>query len=164
MIQGFLVINGRNTRKVSLSLACIEEEKEEEEEFRRDVTDRISFCNRNGPWFSTQLTLSLTIGLLSFLLFCLLRRREKFKVLYKPRTLLKGNKHPVLTIQSVVGERRLIQGALHVIGFSPHEVHDHESFFGWVLPTLKTSEFVVLQLVGLDAAVVNSLFFLLLSQ
>ncbi|GAA5948371.1 hypothetical protein JCM3765_001391 [Sporobolomyces pararoseus] len=84
----------------------------------------------NGPWFSTQLTLSLTIGLFSFLLFCLLRRREKFRVLYKPRTLLKG--------------------------FSPHEVHDHESFFGWILPTLKTSEFVVLQLVGLDAAVLLS--------
>ncbi|GAA5900728.1 uncharacterized protein JCM6883_004637 [Sporobolomyces salmoneus] len=84
----------------------------------------------NGPWFSTQLTLSLTIGLFSFLLFCILRRKEKFQVLYKPRTLLKG--------------------------FSPHEVHDHESFFGWVLPTLKTSEFVVLQLVGLDAAVLLS--------
>ncbi|GAA5944356.1 uncharacterized protein JCM15063_006571 [Sporobolomyces koalae] len=83
-----------------------------------------------GPWFSTQLTLSLTIGVLSFLLFCTLRRMEKFKVLYKPRTLLKG--------------------------FSPHEVHDHDSFFGWVLPTLRTSEFVVLQLVGLDAAVLLS--------
>ncbi|BGP27145.1 hypothetical protein JCM10295v2_006109 [Rhodotorula toruloides] len=83
-----------------------------------------------GPWFSTQLTLSLTVGMASFLVFCWLRRYERFKVLYKPRTLLKG--------------------------FSPHEVHDHESFFGWILPTLKTSEFVVLQLVGLDAAVLLS--------
>lgn len=46
-----------------------------------------------GPWFSTQLTLSLTVGLASFLLFCWLRRYERFKVLYKPRTLLKGA-HP----------------------------------------------------------------------
>lgn len=42
-------------------------------------------------------------------------------------------------------------------GFAAHEVHDHESFFGFVLPTLRTSEFVVLQLVGLDAAVVRRL-------
>ncbi|GAA6009728.1 hypothetical protein JCM10207_004170 [Rhodosporidiobolus poonsookiae] len=83
-----------------------------------------------GPWFSTQLTLSLSVGLGSFLLFCALRRVERFKVLYSPRTLLKD--------------------------FSPHEVHDHDSFFGWILPTLRTSEFVVLQLVGLDAAVLLS--------
>ncbi|GAA6025636.1 hypothetical protein JCM11491_007153, partial [Sporobolomyces phaffii] len=83
-----------------------------------------------GAWFSTQFTLSFAVGLSAFLLFCILRRRERFKVLYKPRTLLKG--------------------------FSPHEVHDHESFFGWIMPTLRTSEFVVLQLVGLDAAVLLS--------
>ncbi|GAA6030870.1 hypothetical protein JCM8097_008916 [Rhodosporidiobolus ruineniae] len=83
-----------------------------------------------GPWFSTQLTLSLSVALGSFLLFCALRRVERFKVLYAPRTLLKG--------------------------FSPHEVHDHSSFFGWLVPTLRTSEFVVLQLVGLDAAVLLS--------
>ncbi|GAA5968552.1 hypothetical protein JCM11641_007678 [Rhodosporidiobolus odoratus] len=83
-----------------------------------------------GPWFSTQLTLSLSVGLGSFLLFCALRRVERFKVLYSPRTLLRG--------------------------FSPHEVHAQESFFGWVRPTLSTSEFVVLQLVGLDAAVLLS--------
>lgn len=41
-------------------------------------------------------------------------------------------------------------------GFSPHEVHDKQSFFGWILPTLRTSEFTVLQIVGLDAAVVRS--------
>ncbi|GAA6059229.1 hypothetical protein JCM10212_006622 [Sporobolomyces blumeae] len=83
-----------------------------------------------GAWFGTQLTLSLAIGVFAFLAFSTLRRLERFQVLYKPRTLLKG--------------------------FSPHEVHDHESFFGWVLPTLRTSEFVVLQLVGLDAAVLLS--------
>ncbi|GAA6046727.1 hypothetical protein JCM3770_003137 [Rhodotorula araucariae] len=83
-----------------------------------------------GPWFSTQLALSLSVGLVSFLVFCWLRRYERFKVLYAPRTMLNG--------------------------FSPHEVHDHDSLFGWILPTLRTSEFVVLQLVGLDAAVLLS--------
>ncbi|TKA52309.1 hypothetical protein B0A53_04777 [Rhodotorula sp. CCFEE 5036] len=58
------------------------------------------------------------------------KRYERFRVLYAPRTMLKG--------------------------FAAHEVHDHESFFGFVLPTLRTSEFVVLQLVGLDAAVLLS--------
>lgn len=78
---------------------------------------------------------------------------EKFKVLYKPRTLLKGECLRGLILLYVYDEtdRRLVVLA----GFSPHEVHDHESFFGWVLPTLRTSEFVVLQLVGLDAAVVS---------
>ncbi|SCZ96759.1 BZ3500_MvSof-1268-A1-R1_Chr4-1g06692 [Microbotryum saponariae] len=80
-----------------------------------------------GPWFTTQLALSLSIGLCSFLAFCVVRRVERFKVLYRPRTLLKG--------------------------FSPHQVHDSQSLFGWVLPTLRTSEFTVLQIVGLDAAV-----------
>lgn len=40
-------------------------------------------------------------------------------------------------------------------GFSPHEVHSKNTFFGWILPTLRTSEFTVLQIVGLDAAVVS---------
>lgn len=39
--------------------------------------------------------------------------------------------------------------------FSPHEVHVNTSFFGWILPTLRTSEYAVLQLVGLDAVVVS---------
>lgn len=39
-------------------------------------------------------------------------------------------------------------------GFSPHEVHSKSTFFGWILPTLRTSEFTVLQIVGLDAVVV----------
>lgn len=43
-----------------------------------------------GPWFSTQLILSLTVGLGSFLIFCWLRRKEGCKVLYAPRTMLKG--------------------------------------------------------------------------
>jgi hypothetical protein len=41
-------------------------------------------------------------------------------------------------------------------GFSPHEAHAHGAFFGWILPTLRVSEFSVLQIVGLDAAVVCS--------
>jgi hypothetical protein len=44
----------------------------------------------SGPWFSTQLTISLTVGLGSFFVFCALRRVERFKVLYSPRTLIKG--------------------------------------------------------------------------
>jgi len=41
------------------------------------------------------------------------------------------------------------------VGFSPHEAHAHQAFFGWILPTIRTSEFTVLQIVGLDAAVVR---------
>ncbi|WVQ74072.1 hypothetical protein IAR50_003655 [Cryptococcus sp. DSM 104548] len=87
----------------------------------------------SGPWFSTQLTLSLSIGLTSFLLFCFLRTR--WDVVYMGRTKLKD--------------------------FSPTPAHDSDSirsssssrFFGWIIPTLKTSDFTVLQTVGLDAAV-----------
>ena len=39
-------------------------------------------------------------------------------------------------------------------GFSPHEAHAHQAFFGWIMPTIRTSEFTILQIVGLDAAVV----------
>lgn len=42
----------------------------------------------------------------------------------------------------------------HLAGFSPHEAHAHGAFFGWILPTLRISEYSVLQIVGLDAAVV----------
>ncbi|KAL0575714.1 hypothetical protein V5O48_006274, partial [Marasmius crinis-equi] len=42
--------------------------------------------------------------------------------------------------------------------FSPHEAHAHQAFFGWILPTIRTSEFTVLQIVGLDAAVLLSFF------
>lgn len=43
------------------------------------------------------------------------------------------------------------------LGFSPHEAHAHQAFFGWIMPTIRTSEFTVLQIVGLDAAVVSSI-------
>ncbi|TIC63896.1 DUF221-domain-containing protein [Wallemia mellicola] len=78
-----------------------------------------------GPWLRTQIGLALLIGLPSFLLFCSLRTNST--VLFAPRTKLKG--------------------------FSPHEAHDTSTFFGWILPTLRTSEYTVLQIVGLDAAV-----------
>ena len=41
------------------------------------------------------------------------------------------------------------------LDFSPHEAHARQAFFGWILPTIRTSEFTVLQIVGLDAAVVS---------
>ncbi|KAG5645965.1 hypothetical protein DXG03_004757 [Asterophora parasitica] len=82
-----------------------------------------------GPWFTTQLTISATIGITSFLLFSYSRKR--WPLLFSPRTKLKG--------------------------FSPHEAHAHQAFFGWIMPTIRTSEFTVLQIVGLDAAVVSSL-------
>ncbi|KAJ7822433.1 hypothetical protein B0H13DRAFT_2447922 [Mycena leptocephala] len=80
---------------------------------------------RHEPWFTTQLVLSITIGLFSFLVFSYCRTR--WPLLFAPRTKLKG--------------------------FSPHEAHAHQAFFGWILPTIRTSEFTVLQIVGLDAAV-----------
>ena len=43
------------------------------------------------------------------------------------------------------------------LGFSPHEAHAHQAFFGWILPTIRTSEFTILQIVGLDAAVVGGI-------
>jgi hypothetical protein len=81
-----------------------------------------------GNWLATQLAISLAVGLISFVTFCLVRRRAK--VTYAPRTLLKG--------------------------FSPHKVHDSDGLVGWILPTLRASEFTVLQIVGLDAAVVGA--------
>ena len=44
--------------------------------------------------------------------------------------------------------------------FAPSAAHSPDalhggSFFGWIMPTLRTSEFTVLQTVGLDAAVVS---------
>ncbi|WWD22163.1 hypothetical protein CI109_106652 [Kwoniella shandongensis] len=87
------------------------------------------------PWFSTQLTLSLGIGLTSFFLFCFLRTR--WEVVYMGRTKLKD--------------------------FSPTLAHSPDTqsasrFFGWIIPTLRTSEFTVLQTVGLDAAVLLNFF------
>nr|ODN96882.1 membrane protein [Cryptococcus depauperatus CBS 7855] len=92
----------------------------------------------DGPWFSTQLVLSLSIGVTSFLVFCFLRTR--WEVVYMGRTKLKD--------------------------FSPTPAHDPDSqkqsstsrFLGWILPTLRTSEYTVLQTVGLDAAVLLNFF------
>ncbi|KAF7760233.1 hypothetical protein Agabi119p4_10909 [Agaricus bisporus var. burnettii] len=83
-----------------------------------------------GPWFTTQLTISATIGITSFLLFSYCRTR--WPLVFAPRTKLKG--------------------------FSPHEAHAHQAFFGWIMPTIRTSEFTVLQIVGLDAAVLLNFF------
>ncbi|KAF8876644.1 hypothetical protein BD779DRAFT_1804233 [Infundibulicybe gibba] len=83
-----------------------------------------------GPWFTTQLTISASIGLTSFFLFSYCRTR--WPLLFAPRTKLKG--------------------------FSPHEAHAHNAFFGWIMPTIRTSEFTVLQIVGLDAAVLLNFF------
>ncbi|KAG2074357.1 DUF221-domain-containing protein [Suillus decipiens] len=83
-----------------------------------------------GPWFTTQILLSSTIGLSSFLIFSYCRKR--WPLIFAPRTMLKD--------------------------FSPHEAHAHEAFFGWIVPTMKVSEYTVLQIVGLDAAVLLSFF------
>ncbi|KAF8312131.1 DUF221-domain-containing protein [Clavulina sp. PMI_390] len=84
----------------------------------------------SGPWLQTQLTMACGIGLFSFLVFSYCRTR--IPVLFAPRTKLKG--------------------------FSPIEAHAHSSFFAWILPTIRTSEFTVLQIVGLDAAVLLNFF------
>jgi calcium permeable stress-gated cation channel len=42
----------------------------------------------DGPWFATQITLSATIGIFSFLLFSYCRTR--YPLLFAPRTKLKG--------------------------------------------------------------------------
>ncbi|KAI0029909.1 hypothetical protein K488DRAFT_55341 [Vararia minispora EC-137] len=83
-----------------------------------------------GPWFATQTTLAASIGIASFLIFCYCRTRWPLQ--FAPRTKLKG--------------------------FSPHEAHAHTAFFGWIWPTLRTSEYTVLQIVGLDAAVLLNFF------
>ncbi|KAJ3503140.1 hypothetical protein NLJ89_g8565 [Agrocybe chaxingu] len=83
-----------------------------------------------GPWFTTQLTISATVGVFSFFVFSYCRTR--YPLLFAPRTKLKG--------------------------FSPHEAHAHQAFFGWIMPTIRTSEFTVLQIVGLDAAVLLNFF------
>ena len=49
---------------------------------------------------------------------------------------------------------------IYLIDFSPTPAHSPDAygsskFFGWIIPTLRTSEFTVLQTVGLDAAVVS---------
>lgn len=44
---------------------------------------------------------------------------------------------------------------MRLVGFSPNEAHTQGSFAAWIMPTWRTSEFTVLQTVGLDAAVVR---------
>lgn len=56
----------------------------------RYLTDLLTPCTVKfeGPWFTTQLTISLTIGVLSFLIFSYSRTR--WPLLFAPRTKLKG--------------------------------------------------------------------------
>jgi len=95
-----------------------------------------------GPWFKTQLILSAAIGITSFLLFSYCRTR--WPLLFAPRTKLKGKYNVSLPAWTH-----------RAAGFSPHEAHAHQAFFGWIMPTVRTSELTVLQIVGLDAAVVR---------
>ncbi|KAG8861325.1 hypothetical protein FRC20_011487 [Serendipita sp. 405] len=83
-----------------------------------------------GPWLQTQLTISLAIGISAFLTFSYCRTR--WPILFAPRTKLKD--------------------------FSPHEAHMHSRFFSWIIPTVRTPELVILQIVGLDAAVLLTFF------
>jgi len=98
-----------------------------------------------GPWFTTQILLSSTIGLSSFLIFSYCRRR--WPLIFAPRTMLKGT-----SLAFLLHPRNSSPP-----DFSPHEAHAQQAFFGWIIPTLKVSEYTVLQIVGLDAAVVSSL-------
>ncbi|KAF5354076.1 hypothetical protein D9756_007257 [Leucocoprinus leucothites] len=87
-----------------------------------------------GPWFTAQLTISASIGIISFLLFSYCRTR--WPLLFAPRTKLKGKSN------MYISSRELLLTA----------------FFGWIMPTIRTSEFTVLQIVGLDAAVLLNFF------
>ena len=102
----------------------------------------------DGPWFETQLTLSCTLGVLSFFIFSYCRTR--WPLLFAPRTKLKGALITLVVWCPLV--RRLNR---QFTAFSPHEAHAHQAFFGWILPTIRVSEYAVLQIVGLDAAVVR---------
>jgi len=97
-----------------------------------------------GPWFKTQLTLSAAIGITAFVVFSYCRTR--WPLLFAPRTKLKGK----CSLSPQASTHRSA-------GFSPHEAHAHQAFFGWIMPTIRTSELTVLQIVGLDAAVVRAL-------
>ncbi|KAH7090850.1 DUF221-domain-containing protein [Auriculariales sp. MPI-PUGE-AT-0066] len=83
------------------------------------------FRTFEGPWLTMQLSLSCGIGLFSFVVFSFCRRR--WPLLFSPRTKLKD--------------------------FSPHEAHLGNSSSAWIIPTIRISELSVLQIVGLDAAV-----------
>ncbi|CEH17155.1 Uncharacterized conserved protein [Ceraceosorus bombacis] len=81
-------------------------------------------------WLQQQLTLSLFIGIGSFLLFSLIRR--KYSSVFAPRTKLKG--------------------------FTPHAQGIDDGVFSWIRPTIATPESSILHIVGLDAAVLLSFF------
>jgi len=66
---------------------------------------------------------------------------------FAPRTKLKGKTPQNPTFSAYQSP----------LGFSPHEAHAHQAFFGWILPTIRTSELTILQIVGLDAAVVGGM-------
>lgn len=83
-----------------------------------------------GPWLKQQLVLSASIGIISFVLFSLIRRRSP--ALFAPRTKLKG--------------------------FTPHTQGIDDGIFSWIWPTLKTEEIKILHIVGLDAAILLSFF------
>lgn len=99
----------------------------------------------DGPWFTTQLTISATVGVISFLIFSYCRTR--YPLLFAPRTKLKGTPLWYVCCNDDSDMR-------YYLAFSPHEAHAHNAFFGWILPTIRVSEYAVLQIVGLDAAVV----------
>ena len=62
--------------------------------------------------------------------------------------------HETQRLVSLTTSESATYNNLGYTGFSPHEAHAHQAFFGWIMPTIRTSEFTVLQIVGLDAAVV----------
>lgn len=82
------------------------------------------------PWLQQQLVLSSVIGVASFLLFSLLRRR--YSTLFAPRTKLAG--------------------------FSPHADGLDDGVFAWLWPTLRAPEAQILHIVGLDAAILLNFF------
>lgn len=75
--------------------------------------------------------------------------RTRWPLLFAPRTKLKGKSYYEFALA--------YPGLTFLLGFSPHEAHAHQAFFGWIMPTIRTSELTVLQIVGLDAAVVCAL-------
>ncbi|TFY81483.1 hypothetical protein EWM64_g2525, partial [Hericium alpestre] len=62
---------------------------------------------------------------------------------------------PVLLLSEQMADLLRSQDDAQRAGFSPSEAHAHQAFFGWILPTIRTSEYAVLQIVGLDAAVMS---------
>lgn len=84
---------GSPPTRMSLSLTCGEAQLTHRREICRYVATLVEKKTLKakaaaGPWFSTQLILSLSIGLSSFLVFCFLRTR--WEVVYMARTKLKG--------------------------------------------------------------------------